>query len=103
MCQGRAQRCLNHVDTHETSIAQRGLEQHGREAGSRVMVVNALALASAFAVIIAAAGSANWDPAIFAAVAALTIVSDLTSVQTGSEELKVSGSFLGLMLAAVLL
>jgi diguanylate cyclase (GGDEF)-like protein len=67
------------------------------------MLLGALGLAAALAVIVVTAGSSNWDPAMIAAVATLTIVSDLTSVETGSAALKVSGSFLGLMLAAVLL
>ncbi len=45
----------------------------------------------------------NWDPVKLALLTALTALSDLTSVETGARKLRVSGSFLGIMLAAVLL
>jgi diguanylate cyclase (GGDEF)-like protein len=46
---------------------------------------------------------ARWQLSWLLVIAALTVVSDLTSVETNSVKLKVSGSFLGLLLAAVLL
>src|SRR6202030_4551925 len=71
--------------------------------GRGVLVFHALALASAAAVIALTAGSDRWSPWPLAVVATFTIVSGLTYVETGSSRLKVSGTLLGLMLAAVLL
>jgi diguanylate cyclase (GGDEF)-like protein len=67
------------------------------------MLVIGLALLAAAVVVVLTAHSARWDPASLIVIAALTIGSDLTSVETGSSRLLVSGSFLGIMLAAVLL
>src|SRR5262249_34467842 len=47
--------------------------------------------------------SDRWDIAALLLIVAFTIISDLTSVDTGSTMIKVSGSFLGIMLAAVVL
>ena len=74
-----------------------------RQPGRGVLVFHALALASAAAVIALTAGSDRWSPWPLAVVATFTIVSGLTYVETGSSRLKVSGTLLGLMLAAVLL
>jgi diguanylate cyclase (GGDEF)-like protein len=65
--------------------------------------MHGLALAAATAVVGLTAGSARWNLESLVVIACLTVVSDLTSVETGSSGLKISGSFLGLMLAAVLL
>jgi diguanylate cyclase (GGDEF)-like protein len=62
-----------------------------------------LALCAATAVVIATAGASDWDGTQLAIIAVLAIASDLTYVETGSRSLRVSGSFLGIMLAAVLL
>ena len=61
--------------------------------------------AFAAAVVVAAltANTARWDLSSLLVIATLTIASDFTGVETGSTKLKVSGSFLGLLLAAVLL
>ena len=68
-----------------------------------VGVLHVLVLAAAGAVVVLNAGSARWNAGTFTVVAVFTVVSGLTYVETGSTRLKVSGSFLGLMLAAVLL
>jgi diguanylate cyclase (GGDEF)-like protein len=75
----------------------------GRKPGNVVLVAQLLALAAAAIVVAATAREAHWYPAQFAAIAGLTVISDLTHVQTGAPHLRVSGSFLGIMLAAVLL
>ncbi|MEA2272001.1 MAG: hypothetical protein QOI98_709 [Solirubrobacteraceae bacterium] len=65
--------------------------------------LHVLALAGAALVAVLTSGSARWDSWPLAVIVALTVASDLTHVHTDSTKLKVSGSFLGLMLAAVLL
>ena len=62
-----------------------------------------LAIGAAGVVAWLTAGTARWSLSPLLVIAALTVVSDLTSVDTGSAKLKISGSFLGLMLASVLL
>jgi diguanylate cyclase (GGDEF)-like protein len=75
----------------------------GRTPGLGVALVHACAFVLAIVVIVLAAGSARWSAGPLALITVFTVVSGLTYVQTGSTRLKVSGSFLGLMLAAVLL
>ena len=48
------------------------------------------------------AGTANWDPALFFILLAFSVFSDLTAISTPSK-LKLSGSFLPMMLAMVFL
>ena len=78
-----------------------------RSGGTRrpgmVAIVHAAALASAAGVAVVTARFANWRIVPLLVIATFTVVSGLTYVETGSTKLKVSGSFLGLMLAAVLL
>jgi hypothetical protein len=62
-----------------------------------------IALAAALVVIVLTAGSASWDPVSLALIAALSVISDLTAVETGSRKLKASAAFLGVVLAAVVL
>ena len=62
-----------------------------------------LGIASAGAVIVLTAGSQDWNAPELAVIAALTILCEATAVHVGSRKVHVSGSFLGLMLAAVLL
>jgi diguanylate cyclase (GGDEF)-like protein len=59
--------------------------------------------AAAGAVIAATASSAHWNLPLMAGVLAFAVVSDLSHVDIGSSRLKVSGSFLGIVLAAVLM
>jgi len=68
-----------------------------------VALAHGLALALAVIVAVVTARFANWQLAPLLVIATFTVVSGLTYVETGSTRLKVSGSFLGLMLAAVLL
>src|ERR1700757_231946 len=74
-----------------------------RRPGKGVAGVHCLALLAAGAVMALAAGAAHWDPATLLVIAGFTLISDLTSVDTGSTLVKVSGSFLGIMLATVIL
>ena len=66
-------------------------------------IAQGLAVAVAVGLAVASASTARWNPWPLAVIAALTVISDLTYVETGSTKLRVSGSFLGLVLAAVLL
>ncbi len=59
-------------------------------------------MAGAALVAIAAAATANWDWSLFAALLALSIVSDISAVSAPSS-IKISGSFLALVLAMVFL
>jgi len=68
-----------------------------------VAVTQWLALAGAVVLAALTSGTDRWDLPSLLLIALLTIGSDLTSVDTGSEMLRVSGSFLGIVLAAVLL
>ena len=73
-----------------------------REPGAAVALAHAFALVSAVIVIWLTAGSDHWSLWPLAVIAVFTVVSGLTYVETGSTKLKVSGTLLGLMLAAVL-
>ncbi len=74
-----------------------------RELPSRtVQIVQWGALVGAVALIALTAGSARWTPSYLAVIAVMTIISDLTSVEVSSN-VNLSGSFLGIVLAAVLL
>ncbi|MFN8163433.1 MAG: HD-GYP domain-containing protein [Solirubrobacterales bacterium] len=59
-------------------------------------------LVAAVAVAILTADSANWDPALFGILLAFSVFSDLTVITTSSR-VKLSGSFLSIVLAMVLL
>jgi diguanylate cyclase (GGDEF)-like protein len=61
------------------------------------------ALAVAVLLIALTADQYHWKPWPLLVICVFTIVSDLTNVQTGSPRLRISGSGLGLVLAAVLL
>ena len=60
------------------------------------------ALLGAAALISVTAGSSDWSPAYLAVIAVMTVISELTSVEISSD-VTLSGSFLGIILAAVLL
>src|SRR5579862_781524 len=62
-----------------------------------------LAAAGAIATVFATSSSDRWNIGELIAIAVLTVVSDLTSVQPGAGKMRLSGTLLGLMLAAVLL
>jgi diguanylate cyclase (GGDEF)-like protein len=91
------------IDVGTDATAMGGQAAPQRPTGPWIVIVQLLALAGAATVAILTAGSARWSLAPLAVIAVLTVVSDLTSVETGSSKLRVSGSFLGIMLAAVLL
>ena len=60
-------------------------------------------LAAAVPLMIATAGSVDWKPELIAALLAFSIISDLTAVDSPSPGMKLSGSFLSLVLAMVFL
>jgi putative nucleotidyltransferase with HDIG domain len=67
-----------------------------------VIVLELLALAGAVALGIAANAEANWDLTLFAVLLVFSVVSDVTASNTSSS-VKISGSFLSLVLAMVFL
>ncbi|MFL5824156.1 MAG: diguanylate cyclase domain-containing protein, partial [Solirubrobacteraceae bacterium] len=67
-----------------------------------VIAAQFTALVAAVAVIAATAGNYRWTAAPLVVIAAMAVISDLTCVEVSSK-LKLSGSFLGIILAAVLL
>ena len=86
----------------ESAVATAG--NHGaRRAGRGVARVHALALAALAAAIAITMRWDHWNAPALAVIGTFTIVSGLTYVETGSGRLKVSGTLLGLMLAATLL
>jgi diguanylate cyclase (GGDEF)-like protein len=100
-CSGWGMRTIvrSRVGTHTTPI------EHPADrlsAGAGMALVHALALAAAAALVVITAPSARWDPGELAIIATFAVMSDLTNVEI-TTKLRVSGSFLGLMLAAVLL
>src|ERR1700731_1955124 len=75
-----------------------------RDRPSRMIVAaQALALACAVALIVVTAHESRWDLRSLGVIAAMSVISDLTFVETGSTRVKLSGSFLGIVLAAILL
>jgi diguanylate cyclase (GGDEF)-like protein len=78
-------------------------EDAARKPGPRVALVHALALVLAVVVIVATKGADAWDLAPLLVILAFSIVSALTYVETASSKINVSGSSLGIVLAAVLL
>jgi diguanylate cyclase (GGDEF)-like protein len=73
----------------------------GRTPGRGVLLVHISTLACAVLVIALTAGMADWSVGRLVTITLFTVVSGLMYVQSGSSRLKLSGSFLGLMLAAV--
>ncbi len=75
-----------------------------RVPGRGVLLVNVIALAGAAAVVALTADSANWNLSSFMVILAFTTVSGLAYVDVGTtNRLSVSGTMLGLVLAAVVL
>jgi diguanylate cyclase (GGDEF)-like protein len=68
-----------------------------------MLVVAALVAAAAIAIGYVTAGEARWALAPLAVITIFTVASDFASVEVESATLLVSGSFLGLLLAAVTL
>jgi putative nucleotidyltransferase with HDIG domain len=76
---------------------------HGRRRpGPFVVLFEIAALAGAITLGVLDAGSANWDLALLASLLAFSIVSDISAATT-SAAVKISGSFLSLVLAMVFL
>jgi len=71
--------------------------------GRAMVGVQVLGLLGALAYGVLAAGRAHWDLPLLAMLAACAVLSDLTAFHSHSSRLKVSGSFLALVLAMVLL
>jgi putative nucleotidyltransferase with HDIG domain len=67
-----------------------------------IIVLQAGALAAVAAASVFAAPIANWDPVLFGILLAFSVFSDLTAVETTSK-VRLSGSFLPIVLALVLL
>ncbi len=67
------------------------------------LLAHVCALAAAGLLAAATADQARWDVPSLLLLIALTMISELMSVSTGAATLQVSGGFLGLMVAAVLL
>jgi diguanylate cyclase (GGDEF)-like protein len=77
---------------------------HGRARPTAAFsVLQVIAIAGAVAVVAATAGMYAWTFSTFGIIAAMTIVSDLISVNSDAANVNISGSFLGIMLAAILL
>ncbi|MGZ6565167.1 MAG: hypothetical protein ACXVH1_37510 [Solirubrobacteraceae bacterium] len=72
-------------------------------AGRGEVVLHVCGLGGALVLAAMTAHESRWDLVSLLLLIALTIVSDLMSVTTGAATLEVSGSFLGLMVTAVLL
>lgn len=72
--------------------------------GRAVLAAQLTILALAGCAILATAGLNHWRPATLAAIAGVTVVSELTATFVDSDmNVSVSGSFLGIVLAAVVL
>src|SRR2546421_1841497 len=69
---------------------------------SVVKFLHCVALLGAAALIVVSAGSTQWRPEYLAVIAVMTVVSGLTRVEVSSN-VDLSGSFLGIVLATVLL
>lgn len=71
--------------------------------GRRLVALEVAALVAAAAVAVARSGYANWDGGLAAVLLVLAIASDLTAVETASQKIRISGSFLAIVVAIVLL
>ena len=68
-----------------------------------MIVLQICALGLAIAVAVLRAGDADWDLPLFSALLVLSLVSDLSAVQSAANRVKIAGSFLSIVVAAVLL
>jgi diguanylate cyclase (GGDEF)-like protein len=68
-----------------------------------VVCLQAVALVGAIALGLATTGYDHWDTVSFVVIAAMTVLSDLTAIESDTATFAISGSFLGIVLAAVLL
>ncbi|MBS1878183.1 MAG: HD domain-containing protein [Actinobacteria bacterium] len=76
--------------------------ESNRPSTSRTNAVQIVGLIVAVAVAVITADTANWDMALFGILLAFSVFSDLTAITTTSK-VKLSGSFLPIVLAIVLL
>ena len=74
-----------------------------KDSHHRLYVTQLGLLAAAVPLMVATAGSVDWKPELIVALLAFSIVSDLTAVDSPSPGIKLSGSFLSLVLAMVFL
>jgi diguanylate cyclase (GGDEF)-like protein len=86
----------------ERTAAKDG-KKRARQCSRGVAVFHGLALAGAAAAAVATSTGSEWRLVPLAVLAACSALSGVTYVETGSTKLKVSGSFLAVVLAAVLL
>ncbi len=68
----------------------------------QIIILELVLLAGVAAVAALSGSSANWDPALFGILLGFSVFSDLTAIPTSSK-VKISGSFLALVLAMVFL
>ncbi len=68
-----------------------------------VIVLELCALALAAGVALTRAGSFDWDPALFVTLLGVSIAGDLTAVDTKTSRVKLSSSFLAIVVAIVFL
>ena len=68
-----------------------------------VIALEVLGLALAAGVALARAQDGDWDPALFATLLTVSIIGDLTALDTPTSRVKLSSSFLAIVVAAVLL
>ncbi len=87
--------------TPAKATAQPPATARGRDRG--LLIFDLLALAAAGAICVLSAHQDNWDLPELLLILALTVTSDVIAVGLPSSKISVSGSFLGIMLAAVLL
>jgi diguanylate cyclase (GGDEF)-like protein len=78
-------------------------KRHGRQSSRNMVCLQALGLAGVAGTVALTASSARWSLGSLAVILTFSGVSVLTSFETGSSKISVSGSFLGIVLAAVLL
>src|SRR5258705_11523311 len=74
-----------------------------RRPSSTVLSLNAALLVCAVGVAVVTSPSANWDLVTLVLLLVFAVASDLTAASIRSSKLKVSGSFLALVIAMVLL
>jgi len=66
-----------------------------------VMWLEGVALVVALAATVVLAGDANWDLALLGTLLAVAVVGDLTAVDTANDRVKLSSSFLAIVVATV--
>jgi putative nucleotidyltransferase with HDIG domain len=66
-----------------------------------VVVLELCALAVATGVAVASAGSGDWDLPLIGALVALSLASDRSAIQSAANRVKIAGSFLAIVVAAV--